>query len=259
MMASNAPSDTTPEAKPETAGRVSKLDKALADVNVALAEDDDDIRAAGGLVAPDLGWSEEDMGGEVSRLAAEVHYLRRKLADEISRREMTQRALEGLSRHDMLTMLPNRGLFDEHLTQALARRGADGKLAVMVLNLDRFRAINDVLGHTIGDLLLREVAQRLNGILREGDEAGRLGGDEFLVLLDPVGDAAEAVAVADKMIIAANKPYLLDGHTCAAGLSVGVAVAPDHGVDNETLIQNAHRAMAGAKESGRNTARAYEG
>lgn len=203
--------------------------------------------------------SNQELREEVAKLADELKYLRRKLAEEISRREMTERALEGLSRHDMLTMLPNRGLFDEHLTQALARRGADEKLVVMVLNLDRFKAINDLLGHTIGDLLLREVAQRLNGYLREGDEAGRLGGDEFLVLLDPVRDAAEAVAVAEKMIVAANKPYLLDGHTCAAGLSVGIAVAPDHGADNETLIQNAYRAMARAKESGRNAARVYEG
>ena len=259
MMAGNAPSDTKPAAKPEAAVRVSKLDQALADVNVALAEDDDDIRAAGELAAPSLGWSEEDLGGEVSRLVAEVHYLRRKLADEISRREMTQRALEGLSRHDMLTMLPNRGLFDEHLTQALAWRGADGKLAVMVLNLDRFKAINDLLGHNIGDLLLRELAQRLNGYLREGDEASRLGGDEFLVLLDPVGGAADALAVAEKVIAAATTPDVLDGHTCAAGLSVGIAVAPDHGANNETLIQNAQRAMARVKESGRNTARVYEG
>ena len=202
--------------------------------------------------------SNEELREEVAKLADELKYLRRKLAEEISRREMTERALEGLSRHDMLTMLPNRALFEERLAEALARRGDDGKLAVMVLNLDRFKEINDLLGHTIGDLLLREVAQRVNGCLRDGDLAGRLGGDEFLVLLDPLDGAAEAVSIAEKMIIAANEPFTLAGHTCATGLSIGIGVAPEHGADNETLVQNAHRAVARAKASGRNTTRVYE-
>ncbi len=203
--------------------------------------------------------SNQELREEVAKLADELKYLRRKLAEEISRREMTERALEGLSRHDMLTMLPNRALFEERLAEALARRGDDGKLAVMVLNLDRFKAINDLLGHTIGDLLLREVAQRVNGCLRDGDLAGRLGGDEFLVLLDPIDGAAEAVAIAKKIIAAANEPFTLAGHPCATGLSIGIGLAPEHGSDNETLVQNAHRAVARAKESGRNTTRVYEG
>ena len=195
---------------------------------------------------------------EVAKLADELKYMRRKLAEEISRREMTERALEGLSRHDMLTMLPNRGLFEERLGQALARRADGAKLAVMVLNLDRFKAINDLLGHTIGDLLLREVAQRVNGCLRDSDLAGRLGGDEFLVLLEPLDGAAEAVSIAEKIIAAANEPFTLAGHPCAIGLSIGIGVAPEHGADHETLVQNAHRAVARAKQSGRNTARVYE-
>jgi len=87
----------------------------------------------------------------------------------------------------------------------------------------------------------------------------RLGGDEFLVLLDPIDGAAEAVAIAKKIIAAANEPFTLAGHPCATGLSIGIGLAPEHGSDNETLVQNAHRAVARAKESGRNTTRVYEG
>lgn len=202
--------------------------------------------------------SREDLEREIAALTEELSYIKKKLADEISRREMTQRALEGLSRHDPLTMLPNRGLFEETVRHALERdKSQNRELAVLALNLDQFTMINDSLGHTIGDLLLREVAQRVHSCLRNGHVAGRLGGDEFFILADPVDGSDDAADIGQGMISAVNEPYMLAGHPCTIGISIGISMWPDHGEDAETLMQNAHRAMLRAKKAGRNTVKVY--
>ena len=201
----------------------------------------------------------EALEQRVRELTEELARVRKNLADEISRREMTQRALEGLSRHDPVTMLPSRGLFDETLDEALIKNKSTGsKLAVLALNLDRFRTINDSLGHTVGDLLLREVAQRIDGCLRDGDSAGRLGGDEFFVLVEPIADVADAERMANTIITAVNEPFMLAGHPCTIGVSIGIGLWPDHGETGDDLMANAHRAMSGAKKRGRNTVKILE-
>ncbi len=203
--------------------------------------------------------SREALEQRVREMTAELARLRKELAGEISRREMTQRALEGLSRHDPVTMLPNRGLFDETLEEALQQSESTGKkLAVLALNLDRFKTINDSLGHTVGDLLLREVAQRIDSCLRDGDSAGRLGGDEFFVLVAPIADVDDAERMANTIITAVNEPFMLAGHPCTIGVSAGIALWPEHAQNASDLMANSHRAMSGAKKRGRNTVKIFE-
>lgn len=168
---------------------------------------------------------------------------------------MTQRALEGLSRQDSLTMLPNRGMFMEILRDALKSAGeseddgsGDAKIAVISVNIDGFRAINEGMGHTIGDLLLREVAERIRARLRNTDTAGRLGGDDFLILVSPLESREQAEQIARSILRSANEPFMLAGHPCTIGLRAGISFAPDHGSDAESLIQCAESAMKEAVE-----------
>ena len=211
------------------------------------------------MVAPsdtapsDTARSNEALREEVAKLAGELKYLRRKLGEETSRREMTERALEGLSRHDMLTMLPNRALFEERLGQALARRGDDGKLAVMVLNLDRVKAINDLLGHTIGDLLLREVAQRVNGCLRDGDLAGRLGGDEFAIIAQDMASVEAAKTVGAGIVDDVSHPFRVGEHKIGIGASVGISINRGGALGPEEMIRHADAALYAVKNGGRNS------
>ena len=152
--------------------------------------------------------------------------------------------------HDALTDLPNRTLFYDRTQQAVlaaARRGTHA--AVMVMDLDRFKEINDTLGHHSGDLLLRDIGPRLQAALRDDDTVARLGGDEFAVLLPSVPGIEAAVAVAQKIREALSEPYSLDGLTVEADASIGVALSPEHGEDAPTLLQRADVAMYVAKRS----------
>jgi diguanylate cyclase (GGDEF)-like protein len=151
--------------------------------------------------------------------------------------------------HDALTNLPNRRLFRDRVHQAvlLAKR-AEGRAAVMLLDLDRFKEVNDTLGHHIGDLLLQQVANRLQSSLREGDTIARLGGDEFAVLLPTVAGEDAAGQVADKILRALEEPFTLRGWTFDIEASVGVALFPDHGESVDSLLQRADVAMYLAKE-----------
>ncbi len=157
---------------------------------------------------------------------------------------------ERLAHHDSLTGLPNRVLFGDCIRQAITTYG-EGPVAVtavMLIDLDRFKEINDTLGHHEGDEVLRKVASRLRETLREGDTVGRLGGDEFAILLPSVRDAEAAIAVARKLCDAVSVPIDLDGVTLEIGASIGIACHPQHGDDVETLMQRADVAMYQAKE-----------
>lgn len=158
-----------------------------------------------------------------------------------------------MARHDALTDLPNRALFQDRLQTALALARRDrAQLALLFIDLDGFKEVNDSLGHPLGDLLLQQVAERLRNTTREVDTAGRIGGDEFVVLLGGVHSSADALLIAEKIRGAIAAPYLLAG--CAANISpsIGIAVYPEHGDNYLQLLEAADKAMYRAKGQGGN-------
>ncbi|MEI7708182.1 MAG: GAF domain-containing protein [Chlorobium sp.] len=162
-------------------------------------------------------------------------------------------AIENLAMHDSLTGLPNRRLLSEQikLTIALCQRSRT-MAALMIFDLDKFKPVNDTLGHGIGDLLLQQVANRTLGILqRSSDTLARFGGDEFVVLLPQIAAIANAVAVAEKILNALQEPFEIEGHAINISCSIGIAVFPDHGENELTLIKNADDAMYFSKSHGR--------
>jgi diguanylate cyclase (GGDEF)-like protein/PAS domain S-box-containing protein len=163
------------------------------------------------------------------------------------------------AQHDSLTELPNRTLLNDRLTHAIAvaRRHHAG-LAVLYLDLDRFKNINDSLGHLVGDHLLKSVAQRLSECVRESDTVGRLGGDEFVIVLSEMTHARDAAVCAEKLLQAVRVPHVTDSHEVHVTASIGVSVYPEDGSDIETLLQNADSAMYEAKNRGRNSCQFYQ-
>jgi diguanylate cyclase (GGDEF)-like protein len=166
--------------------------------------------------------------------------------------------LEHQTLHDALTGLPNRDLLRQRLEHALAdaKDGTD-LMAVLLIDLDHFKEINDTLGHLHGDLLLREIARRLASVVRPGDTVARLGGDEFAVLLTPVANPVQAISLAQSLRTRISEPIDVDGVVMRTEASVGVAIAPDHGGDVETLLRRADIAMYVAK-GGRTGVEAYD-
>ena len=163
-------------------------------------------------------------------------------------------AIEHLAMHDSLTGLANRRLLSEKikLTFALCQRSGT-MAALMIFDLDKFKPVNDTLGHGIGDLLLQQVASRTLGILkRSSDTLARLGGDEFVVLLPQIDAAANAVAIAEKILKAIEMPFEIEGHAINISCSIGIAVFPNHGMSELTLMKNADDAMYLSKSQGRN-------
>jgi diguanylate cyclase (GGDEF)-like protein/PAS domain S-box-containing protein len=164
-----------------------------------------------------------------------------------------------LAQHDSLTDLPNRTVLNDRLTQAMALARRHGQqLAVLFLDVDHFKNINDSLGHETGDRLLRCVAQRLLDCVRTSDTVSRQGGDEFVILLPELKQAQDAAVCAEKILLALSGPYQLDEHTLRTTVSIGVVVYPDDGTDAETLLKNADFAMYHAKETGRNNYQFFE-
>jgi diguanylate cyclase (GGDEF)-like protein len=160
--------------------------------------------------------------------------------------------------HDRLTSLPNRMLFDERLSLALATTHRYGEmLAVVFLDLDGFKTVNDTLGHAVGDQLLQDVAQRLTGCLRQGDILARWGGDEFTLLLSPISSAEDVAKIATQILDTLNVPLQLDGQELHIKASLGIALAPYDGEDAQTLLKNADAAMYRAKQEGRNNYQLY--
>ncbi len=157
-----------------------------------------------------------------------------------------------LAQHDFLTELPNRMLLNDRLTQAIALAHRHGKsLAVLFLDVDHFKRINDSLGHTIGDQLLKSIAQRLVTCVRTSDTVSRQGGDEFVVLLSEVSHAQDVASTADKILAAVGRPHRVGDQDLRVTVSVGIGVYPTDGVDAETLLKNADGALLKAKVNGR--------
>ena len=163
-----------------------------------------------------------------------------------------------LAHHDPLTRLPNRVLFHDRVQQALSRGRREACCAVLCLDLDRFKAVNDTLGHPVGDGLLREVAGRLQGCVRDGDTVARLGGDEFAIVLPDVAAPAEIDRLCARIIEAVGAGYEVEGHQIGIGTSIGVSLAPRDGTTSHELLRNADTALYGAKAGGRGTACFYE-
>ena len=173
-------------------------------------------------------------------------------ADITERKNMEER-MRHMAHYDLLTELPNRALITERLQQAVIKARRDKThMAVMFLDLDRFKPVNDNLGHDIGDLLLKQVAQRLLASMRESDTVARLGGDEFVVLLHVIDQEHDVIVVAGKILQALNQPFVVAQHEINISGSIGIAVYPQHGEDEKLLLINADIAMYHTKKSGRN-------
>jgi diguanylate cyclase (GGDEF)-like protein/PAS domain S-box-containing protein len=177
---------------------------------------------------------------------------------DITERRQTQNRLDYLATHDALTGLPNRTLFADRLEQALARSAWNKRLvAVMYLDLDRFKAINDTLGHTAGDQLLQTVATRLMAAVREGDTVARRGGDEFTIILIDMAQTDDVALVAQKILNAMAEPVNLNGREMLVTFSIGIACCPVDGTDAQTLLRRADTALYQAKAQGRNNYQLY--
>jgi diguanylate cyclase (GGDEF)-like protein/PAS domain S-box-containing protein len=178
---------------------------------------------------------------------------------DITDRKLMEEQIKHLAHFDSLTDLPNRTLFTDRLQQALAiaRRDKE-RLALMFIDLDKFKPINDRYGHHIGDLVLKEVALRIQACLRESDTVARIGGDEFVVLLPTIDARQDALIVAEKIRQSLNQPIRQTGQTLNISSSTGVALYPEHGVDETQLIRNADTAMYYAKATGRDTVKIFQ-
>jgi diguanylate cyclase (GGDEF)-like protein len=166
--------------------------------------------------------------------------------------------IEFLAYHDVLTQLPNRSLFSKLLGQSISQaRRYDRQLALLFLDLDRFKHINDTLGHEAGDQLLREVATRLKACLRDSDAVARLGGDEFVALLPQLEEEKYVATVARKILAAVGRPFLLLGQEVSITASIGISTYPRDGLDEQSLTSNADSAMYRAKQAGKNNFQFY--
>ncbi|MFZ3371938.1 MAG: diguanylate cyclase, partial [Desulfitobacteriaceae bacterium] len=172
---------------------------------------------------------------------------------DVTDKKALQQQLSHQTQHDSLTGLPNRLLLTDRLTQALVRCRRKGHIvAVLFLDLDRFRPINDTLGHTIGDALLQETSQRLSSTLREGDTIARHGGDEFAILIPELTHAEDAAIVAQKTLDVFTEPFMINDQEIFITTSIGISLYPADGIDSETLIKHADTALSHAKIQGRN-------
>jgi diguanylate cyclase (GGDEF)-like protein len=178
--------------------------------------------------------------------------------EDITERHLAEARIAHLAHHDALTGLPNRTLLRERLSHALqaAQRGGCA-FAVLMLDLDRFKEVNDTLGHPFGDALLKAVAERLHACVRDGDTIARLGGDEFAIV-QRTSNPANSIHLARKIFDAVNTHFELDGHRVSIGVSIGIAIAPDDGNDPDQLLKNADVALYSAKKGGRGAYRLFE-
>ncbi len=175
------------------------------------------------------------------------------IARDITQRKVAEKQVQFLAYYDALTGLPNRTLLQDRLAKALASaRRQKNKVALLFLDLDRFKTINDSLGHSVGDLVLQQVAERLKKWGREQDTVARVGGDEFLIVLTAVKEPADAAVAAERLMDTMTAEFIAQGRSLSISCSIGIGIFPEHGTDGETLIKNADAAMYCAKENGRN-------
>jgi diguanylate cyclase (GGDEF)-like protein/PAS domain S-box-containing protein len=192
-----------------------------------------------------------DSTGKVSKVIVISH--------DVTERKKIEEQLRHVSYHDVLTGLPNRILLSDRLKQAIAaaKRNNQEILSLMFIDLDQFKQVNDTLGHTVGDLLLKEVAIRIQDCLRDSDTAARIGGDEFVVLLPSIKKKLDTMVVAEKIRHSLCQPIVLADQSLRISSSIGVAFYPENGSEEEMLLKSADSAMYDAKKSGRNMVRFF--
>ncbi len=223
------------------------------------------VLAPDGAVMAWLTWTPERPGDAMLRqffwgfvavgllFAAIFAYVIQRLRGAASQVALRERQIQRLAGQDELSLLPNRRTFDLRLDQELAQLGrSDASLAVMLLDLDRFKAVNDTYGHTAGDELIRQVADRLLGIMRLGDTVARLGGDEFGIIQTNIHDPAGCAALGERILEALTKPFTIFGVETSIGCSIGIALAPQDGSDRGLLLRLADTALYQSKNEGRN-------
>jgi len=187
---------------------------------------------------------------------ADTHFI--AIKQDITQRKAAEKQVQFLAYYDVLTGLPNRTLLQDRLAKALAgARRQKYKVAVLFLDLYRFKDINDSLGHSVGDLLLQGVAERLKTWGREQDTIARLGGDEFLIMLTNVKDVPDTAVAAERLMNSMRAGFVVQGHPLSIGCCLGISIFPEHGADGEALIKAADAAMYCAKENGRNNFRFF--
>jgi diguanylate cyclase (GGDEF)-like protein len=195
-----------------------------------------------------------DRGDELGTVARALQLLQ----EQTKERARAEAQITYMARHDGLTGLPNRFLFHQEMERALTRVQRDEPFTVLCLDLDRFKSVNDTLGHPVGDALLVEVAQRLKTCIRQGDMIARLGGDEFAILQRGTQDPNDAIALAERIVEALSTPCYVAGHTILIGTSVGIAFAPGDASDADELLKAADMALYRAKNDGGDAFRLFE-
>jgi diguanylate cyclase (GGDEF)-like protein len=178
--------------------------------------------------------------------------------EDVTERRRAEQQIAHMARHDALTDLPNRVLLRERLEHELKRVKRGEIVAMLCLDLDHFKSVNDTLGHPIGDELLKLVADRLRGCTREPDTIARLGGDEFAIIMTQLHQPSDAAVLARRIRASINKPYQVDGHQIVSDISIGISIAPIDGTEPDQLLKNADMALYGAKGDGRGTYRFFE-
>jgi len=196
--------------------------------------------------------ADEDEWTLFQEVARDISHALSRIVMEEERRQAERKLAYGAT-HDSLTGLPNRALFGDRLHMALAQAQRNHRtLAVVLLDLDRFKGINDMLGHNVGDQLLEAVGKRLTSLMRKSDTVARWGGDEFILVLPEIARVEDVAKVSRRTLEAFRKPFVLGSHRLHITASIGIATYPNDGEDADTLIKNADTAMYRAKEQGRN-------
>jgi len=237
--------------------------KAVADM--IAADDDRAMQSADGLFLDERPWQSQALGSRfvtsrrigIPDQTGEARYII-NVVDDVTERRRADEKIAHLAHYDALTDLPNRVLFREQIERELQRTGRGEQFALLYIDIDEFKGINDSLGHHVGDELLKAVATRLRSCIRETDLIARLGGDEFAVIQTAVGNTHDITEFVTRIHEAIRQPYRCLGHQLSTDASIGIALAPQDGTDLDQLIKNADLAMYGAKADGRRTYRFFE-
>jgi diguanylate cyclase (GGDEF)-like protein len=235
------------------ANRINTLRQEKEQVHAALLRNQQDslLKAKESEIALERRVSERTLALSEANQRLEQEIAVRRQAEELLRE--SEQKMRHMAHHDSLTGLPNRTLIIDRLDKALAHGKRHGeRIAVMMIDLDHFKKVNDSLGHPTGDRVLIDVGMRLQRCLRETDSVGRMSGDEFVVVLAGLGGDHDATALAEKIIQSLAEPVVIDGHQLCVGCSLGLAIHPDDGGESYTLLKNADIAMYRAKVAGRN-------
>ena len=236
-----------------------------ADAELIAADDERALRSPDGLFLDERPWQSQALGRRyitsrrigIPDPAGDIRYIV-NVVDDVTERRRAAEKIEHLAHYDALTELPNRVLFREQIERELQKTGRGEQFALLYIDVDEFKGINDSLGHHVGDELLKAVAARIKNCIRETDLVARLGGDEFAVIQTAVGNVGEVVEFVTRLQAAIRQPHQCLGHRLSTDASIGIALAPRDGTDLDQLVKNADLAMYGAKGDGRRTYRFFE-